>query len=447
MKTINSTCLGVNHVILFILIYFVQLNAQKSLLQSGPMNGYSAMREVQVWVQTTEEADVQLKYWEKGKQNKFESDFAATFKEDAFTAHITIENLKPGTVYNYELFINEEKIILPYELKFQTQKLWQWREDAPDFSFTAGSCFYVNEDPYDRPGKPYGDGFQIFNSITQRQPDFMLWLGDNIYLREVDWDSRSGILARYTHTRSFDNIQQLLGNTHNYATWDDHDYGPDNSDRGFWNKDLTLEAFKLFWANPTYGIGGSEGVNTFFKWSDCDFFLTDGRYYRAPEFRKNIDRELLGEKQIEWLIDALVKSEAPFKFIVLGTAALTSVANKESYETYKIEKDKLLKAIKEEKITGVIFITGDRHYTELTKMPRENDYPLYDFTISPLTSGVNTKGNGGNEFMVEGTHVQERNYALFEITGKNKNRILKCTIIDKDGKEIWNYSINENELK
>lgn len=441
MKTIIST-------LFFVTIVIIQLNAQTNLLQSGPMTGYSTMREVQIWVQTTEEAEVQILYWEENFPAKiYESDFISTYKVDAFTAHITLENLEPGKKYYYELYINDEKILLPYKLKFQTQELWQWRKDAPDFKFAAGSCFYVNEDPYDRPGEPYGAGFQIFNSITKNNPDFMLWLGDNVYLREVDWDSRSGILNRYTHTRSYEGIQQLLGTTHNYATWDDHDYGTDNSDRSFWNKDLTYEAFKLFWANPTHGINGSEGINTFFKWSDCDFFLTDGRYFRSPEFRKNVKREMLGDKQIEWLIDALVKSDAPFKFVVIGTVVLSPVPFKESYETYKEEKEKLMKAIESEGIKGVIFLSGDRHYTELTKLPRENNYPLYEFTISPLTSGVVTKGNGGNKFMVEETHVQDRNYALFEVTGPAKNRNLKCRIIDKDGKEVWTYSINENELK
>lgn len=433
--------------LLIILALVLQLKAQKSLLQSGPMNGYSAMREVQIWVQTTEEADVQIEYWKEGASTKDVSDIYSTYYEDAFTAHINIPDLQPGIKYKYALYINNEKVSLPYGLEFQTQKLWQWRENAPDFKFTAGSCFYVNEDPYDRPGKPYGDGFQIFDYITEEQADFMLWLGDNVYLREVDWDSRSGILARYTHTRSFIGIQKLLGRTHNYATWDDHDYGPNNSDRSYAKKNLTLEAFDLFWSNPPFGVDGLNGVTNYFQWSDCDFFLTDGRYYRSPENRKNVKRELLGERQIEWLLDALVKSEAPFKFIILGTAALTSVPNKESYETYKVEKEKLLSAIENEGISGVVFLTGDRHYTELTKVPRENTYPLYEFTVSPFTSGVKMEGNYGNKFAVEGTHVQDRNYALFEVSGPANDRNLRCTIINKDGKEMWNFSINENELK
>ena len=54
-----------------------------------------------------------------------------------------------------------------------------------------------------------------------KNPDFMLWLGDNTYLRESDWNSRTGFIKRYPHTRALSELQPLLASTHHYATWDD----------------------------------------------------------------------------------------------------------------------------------------------------------------------------------------------------------------------------------
>lgn len=51
------------------------------------------------------------------------------------------------------------------------------------------------------------------------------------------------------------------------------------------------------------------------------------------------------------------------------------------------ELNELLTAIEREKINGVLFLSGDRHHTELTKVSRAGTYPLYDLTSSPLTSG------------------------------------------------------------
>ena len=72
---------------------------------------------------------------------------------------------------------------------------------------------------------------------------------------------------------------------------------------------------------------------------------------------------------------------------------------------------------------------------------------MNDFTISPLTSGPNNYEPEPNFYRVEGTLVQERNFAIFEFSGARNERILKCTVFDVNGSELWNYSIHENELK
>lgn len=437
-----------NITIFFFFSFLSTLFAQNELLQSGPMVGYSQMREVLLWVQTKKQAEVQFVYWDKNNSsNKFKTEKYTTSKEEAFTAKLVAEELEPGLAYEYQVIINGEEVNRDYRTEFMTQKLWQYREDPPEFSFAIGSCAFINEAPYDRPGEPYGGEYQIFEFIYEKDPDFFVWMGDNYYLREVDWHSRSGILKRITHTRSTPEMQPMLGSMHHYATWDDHDYGPNNSDRSFWAKHFTTEAFELFWGNPSYGVNGAEeGITTFFQWSDCEFFMMDDRYYRTPENRKFTKREMLGEGQIEWLIDALCASDAPFKFIVIGSTVLNPIAVGENYENFPEEKAKLLRAIEKEGIEGVIFLTGDIHRSELSKLTRWGNYPLYEFTISPLTAGVSSY-EGPNPIRVEGTLTMDRAFAYFEVTGPRKDRTLKCTVYDSDGSELWNYSINENELK
>jgi alkaline phosphatase D len=213
--------------------------AQKSFLQSGPMVGYSEMREVQLWVQTNSAAIVHIEYWAQNVENSdtFVTNTVLTEKENVYTAKLLADEVLPDKFYNYQLVINGEIIEFDYDLKFQAQPLWQWRTDPPAFKFALGSCTYINETSFDRPGNGYGSGYEIFESITDKAPNMMLWLGDNMYLREADWNTRTGILHRYTHTRSTPEMQRLLASTHNYATWDDHDFGPNNSDRSFIHKD------------------------------------------------------------------------------------------------------------------------------------------------------------------------------------------------------------------
>ncbi len=434
--------------LLFLTFGFVSLLAQNNLLQSGPMVGHSAMREVGLWVQTTKAAKVKIVYWNvNSPDKKHETDEVLTNKHDAYTAHLLADEVEPGNKYKYEVVINGKVVKRPYPTEFQTQTLWQWRTDPPNFSFAFGSGAFINEKKYDRAGRPYGGDYEIYETIAKKHPDFMVWGGDNVYLREADYDSRTGILKRMTHDRSTPEMQALFGSTHNYAIWDDHDFGPDNSDRSYWGKELTLEAFKLFWDNPSYGINGKPGTTTFFEWGDVDFYLLDNRYYRSPDKRKFNKRVMLGDEQIQWLIDAMKFSKAPFKFVVTGGQVLSPIADFENYATYPEERAKLLKLIEEENINGVIFLTGDRHFTEISKMKRRGTYPLYDFTISPFTSGANTHKPEPNFYRVPGTHVMVRNFAIFSLSGPRKNRTLKVTDYDKDGKVLWEYSINANDLR
>jgi alkaline phosphatase D len=425
----------------FILL-MVQSFAQKVELKSGPMLGYSEMREVIVWLQTTAKGKIQLNYWDQILPNQiFKSEIVETDISTAFTAKIILSLLEPGKKYGYQVLLNEKPLLFPYPLEFQTQSLWQWRTDPPAFSIALGSCAYINDTHYDRPGKPYGSNYHIFESILAKKPDAMLWLGDNTYLRETDWNSRSGILYRYTHTRATPELQGLLGSVHHYAIWDDHDFGPDNSDRGFIHKEATLEAFRLFWGNPTSGLPEQDGITSQFQWADIDFFLLDNRFSRAPDERKTGERTQFGKAQIEWLLDALKTSKAPFKMVATGGQFLSASAIAENHiKLYPEEREYLIKRIEEEGLTNIIFLTGDRHLTELTELKLRNGKFIYDLTVSPLTSGVNTNPDV-NVLRVPGTLVTEHNFGLLTFSGKRLERKLTIKIFDALGNEKWKKEI------
>jgi alkaline phosphatase D len=423
--------------------------AQNGIIQSGPMVGYSEMKEVAIWLQTKKPAKVKIKYWETANPKMvFETFEQIADPYHGFTAHLIADKVDEGKQYTYEVWIDGKKVNIPYELSFQTQKLWAWRTDPPAFKLALGSCNYVADSAYDRPGKPYGGDYEIFKSIRAKDPDLMLWLGDNTYLREADWGTQTGINYRYTHSRSIPELQELLGSTHHYAIWDDHDYGPNDADRSFINKQLTLQAFKDFWANPNYNATGQGGITGTFVWNDAQFFLMDDRWFRTSNKRITGTKEMLGKAQIEWLIDALKYSPATFKFIAVGNQVLSDLAQYENMAMYAEERAALIKAITDEQIPGVIFLTGDRHQTELTQLNREGTYPLRDLTVSPLTSSANSKTKDEkNTLRVADTFIGERNFAILEFTGKRKERVLTIVIYDTFGKEVWRKSINETELK
>ncbi|MEZ0538742.1 alkaline phosphatase D family protein [Fibrella arboris] len=424
-----------------------------SPLQAGPMLGYADMREVMLWVQTKKPAPVQIRYVEVGTQAPIHyTDEVVTAAATANTAHLVANKVMPGKRYRYDVLVNHRPVSLPYPTIFQTQALWQFRTDPPNFTFALGSCTYVNEPPFDRPGKPYGDSYGIFTQIAALKPDFMLWTGDNTYTREVDWNSRTGVLKRYTHTRSLPEMQPLLASTHNYAIWDDHDYGPDDSDRSYWMKPVTLEAFKLFWANPNFIF--EEGCTGTFSWGDCQFFMLDDRTYRAPDKQPDggatgPEKAYFGVKQLDWLLDALRYSTATFKFVVTGGQIVNPTAAFENYAVYGTERAQLLNRLADANIPGVLFITGDRHHSIIHTLQRPGTYPLHDVTISPLTSGpAQPLASELTQPTADaGTLLTERNFATMAVSGPQNARLLTIRAYDSTGKEKWVRTIRADDLR
>jgi phosphodiesterase/alkaline phosphatase D-like protein len=178
--------------------YYNALHGQRTSLRSGPMVGYSTAREVPIWLQTKSSSQVQLRYWpQQSPKAVSKTPVLTTHAAESFIARIILTELTPGTTYNYAIYLDGRKANLPYPTTFQTQALWAFRTEPPNFKCALGSCNYVVDSIYDRPGKPYGGDYHIFVTMSRAQPDMMLWLGDNTYLRSrLDFPFRHRLPVR-----------------------------------------------------------------------------------------------------------------------------------------------------------------------------------------------------------------------------------------------------------
>jgi alkaline phosphatase D len=427
-------------ILVFLVIIFPAI--AYSQIAAGPMIGHTSMTEVTIWVQFQSEKKATLWYGPQGSDTILHTPGIAPDLNDLLIVKFVLSDLQPGTTYTYSLQQSDETtpVFQSESYTFNTQELWQWRTDPPTFTLATGSCAYINEERFDRPGKPYGGDYYIFESIAKARPDMMLWLGDNTYLREADYGSRSGIMHRYSHTRSLKELQPLLSCCPNYAIWDDHDFGPNDSDRSFANKAWTNEAFDLFWANPSSGIPAVGGTGTSFTFNDIDFFLLDNRSFRThPEIQG--ERQIWGKAQCDWLIEALKFSDASFKIVASGGQFLSDAPLYENHVRWQEERDYVIKRLSDEGIKNVIFLTGDRHHSELSALKLASEHMVYDLTASPLTSTAYDHTKEPNTLRVPGSIFGQRNYALLRFEGSKKTRKVVIGLFDSSGKELWEYKI------
>ena len=423
-------------------------------LAAGPMLADVTMREATVWVQTTAPALVRLVVEAPaGGQAAAAPDTTAAVATAADgTASVRLSGLAPGTRYTYRVLVDGRAAPAAYATALTTQPLWQYRTDPPTVTVAFGSCHYDN-DAFARPGTPYGGDTGIFRTIAALQPDAMLWLGDNVYLRETDWWSPEGIAGRYAHGRATRDLQPLLASAPQYATWDDHDYGPNDSDRSYVHKAAALDVFRRYWPNPTFGMPGAPGAFTQFQIGDAEFFLLDDRSFRSPN-RAPAPRTMLGEAQLAWLLDALTSSRAPFKVVGMGGQIVNPAAVFETYANVAPEeRQRLFDQIAARQIDGVVFLSGDRHHSELQRLDRPGTYPLYDVTSSPLTAGLSDSASRDDSperdapTRVPGTLVNTaRNFGTLVFSGPRPDRTLTMRTLDGAGALLWEHTVRAADL-
>lgn len=419
-----------------------------SLLQAGPMVGAAEMREATLWLQTSESAEVKAFYWPKDDPtDRRQTQTVQTRIEQACTATLTAGPLEPGTQYEYAIVINDRPVTLNYPATFQTLPDYKDRTPPPDFKVAVASGNYVNDAPYDPPNRIPGGDYHIYLSILATRPNMMLWLGNHIYLREADWNSRSGILARYTQSRSTPELQPLLASVHHVGIWGEHDFGAPGADKFSIMAPISREAFLNFWPHPPHGLPNNDGLFTYLRWSDVDFFILDDRTFRNLTPQTDRHREILGETQLKWLIESLRRSQATFKVVVMSSPILNPGDDPRNFSAAPGEREKLLDAIKNHRINGVLFISGGRDHGELTKMVWANAPDMYDATVGVLTGRPASDTRELNYFRVPGTTVFKRHFALLEFSGPENNRQVTLSYRDADGNVLWTRTLEASQMR
>lgn len=430
---------------LILLLFFAlaqQSFGQKNKLLAGPTIGHVSSNEAKIWIAYQGIGNHKI-YLKDTIQNLLSEPDSITYltidEKVSATAHFN--NLSEATVY--QIIIHIEKWGWSIDNYIQT---FINTEEISNFNFVFGSCNLIAPWPW----KAVWPGFKIriLDNIRKEKSDFMLWLGDNVYYLGKDYASQKNMFNRQLKYRQkHSKLDKLLASQPNYSIWDDHDYGPNDSNSSFKLKGESLEVYKSFWPNPSYGLESLKGVFYTFNFQDAQFFMTDNRYYQTDY--DVVNATLLGKEQLAWLKAELLKSDATFKVVSIGSQVISNVNTHESYRNFLEEKMDLLNFISENHVTGVIFLSGDRHISDVNLIKRENQYTLYDFTSSPMLSpgsvivGAMDKKNPDR---LEGALIKKRNYAKMYFLGEEGNRSINVKYFNVNGKEIRNYNLHQNEL-
>lgn len=419
-----------------------------------PLAGHFTHETVRLWIQADDSVKAAVAFKPvKGAPDATDTITSVQLESSrANSAIVEISKLKADTRYEYTVALGAGRASA--KRYFRTAPA----PTAPpaDFRVYLGSCAY--SEAISPAGNPYGDEFHIFDTMAGRVnadalPHFMLWLGDNLYLRprgkflsEADFSSVTRMEARYREVRAKDSFQKLFAATHHYAIWDDHDYGPNDSHKSFEFKADALRLFKQYWPNPDMGSNDLPGTWTSFRHQDAEFFFLDDRFYRDDEKAEpGSSKVMFGTQQMAWLQKSLASSNATFKLVCNGSQLLSEDENghHSGWHNYQTERDTFLAWLAKEKITGLVFLSGDRHNTQVFRLRQGGAPVVYEFSCSPFTSRLSklSKKERANPRLVTELAVEQRNFGTLEFTGSGDKRRMIASCFDANGKQFWQRTL------
>ncbi len=340
---------------------------------------------------------------------------------------IHVKNLKPGTTYRLSVVNTWRKRAIDWRF-FKTLDV-----NKKKSRFVVGSCMsdsHAFEHVRSR----------IWDQMLTHQPDFLMLLGDEVYVDDFDFVKREKATEFDIWTRYIDSFRKipLFQNRHLLpilAIWDDHDFGTNNSNKNFKGKKAAEKVFNAFFGGediPGVYQRANQGVYFSFNGFGQKFLFMDSRYYR--EFNGNAAFGQWGKKQHQWLQKQLQDSDRPIwlangvQFFTKATkVAQKDGSKKQINETFiddhPVHFRTLMNDLKKSK-SPVVFLSGDIHYSEIVGIEKEMlGYQTYEVTSSPLHSYI-FRSEGKEESWLDNPRrlvsVKEHNYLLVESEVEDK---------------------------
>jgi len=282
----------------------------------------------------------------------------------------------------------------------------------------------------------------LWDDIVGEQPDIWIWLGDNIY---GDTENMDELRAKYLLQKSNTDYQELRKNTTILGVWDDHDYGLNDAGKEYSKKEESQQELLDFLDVPNKDPRRSRaGVyhsylleNDFIK---TKIILLDVRYFRDELItvdgvkQANADGTILGTEQWKWLENELRNSKADIHLIGTGIQVIPEEHRWEKWANFPNEREKLLNLIADLKVKNPIFITGDRHSGEISRLNWKGQV-MYDITSSSLTNPRSSTTFEANKYRL-GKMVFKENYGILQIEKKGKLNIRAYLKSDNQSIEV-----------
>jgi hypothetical protein len=154
---------------------------------------------------------------------------------------------------------------------------------------------------------------------------------------------------------------------------------------------------------------------------------------------------LLGDAQWAWLEEQL-RVPAEVRLIASSGQVVADEKGMDEWGNYPLERERLFDLVEKTKAAGVVFLSGNVHFAELSKTD-EGPYPLYDFTSSGLTHVNEEYPKAPNRHRVAGPFV-EVNFGVVEIDWEARpSASISLSALDVEGRPAFREPVSLDVLR
>ena len=277
----------------------------------------------------------------------------------------------------------------------------------------------------------------IFEVMFKQQPEVCLFIGDNIY---GDTEDMNVLKAKYELLGSNAGFAALTKSCRVLATWDDHDFGVNDGGADYPKRVESQRVFLDFWKDAADSVRRTRpGVYDAHiigpSGKRVQFILLDTRYFRSSLKRgserrtggpwvpdDDPNKTMLGEAQWRWLENELQKP-AEFRIVASSIQLIAEAAGQETWSNLPHERERFLKLLSKTKASGVVLISGDRHWSELSSLTQGVPYPLFDLTSSSFNQPHGRGTPTQNRHRSSKTTYHKENFGAITIEWANDPKI------------------------
>ncbi|MBK8980248.1 MAG: alkaline phosphatase D family protein [Planctomycetes bacterium] len=396
----------------------------------GPMVGHVDDTTAFVWYRPDHDGDLQLAMWPavaSGGEPIVRRGRAEEVHDRCLSWRV--DGLVPDTEYRYAIRnADGSPLVDTAACRFRTAAP---SEQPARVALAFGSCAHTEPNA-------------IWTRMRDEGCEGVVLLGDTPYIDSTDLAKQ-----RLEHRRflQIPELAALVSGTPVWATWDDHDFGQNDSDGRLPGKEGSRQAFVEYRALPSFGEDG-QGIYTSFRRGPLEVFLLDARWFArtGPSPVATDLPTLLGPRQWDWIRRGLQQSTATFKVLATGMI-WDDKQNSESddWQTYAHERDALFDFVAAQKIPGVVLVGGDVHVSRALRYERRVGYDLWQFVSSPMHDSVIESLNVPHPSLVHSA-AEKRVFLRLCADSTRDPATLVATWIRADGALVFEVRLDAREL-